>query len=135
MKYRTVRLVMAVCAVLVLGLTSTSCKSSTNHLIDRYEKAIEQHDYEAASKILDKLEDRRLTDEQTARIANINTHGGLDFLHHLGNSYLQGLGEIFTEERVDKMKRASDKAMSEMRSELDEALKEFDEELVEYLDE
>lgn len=114
--------------VLVMAILLSGCGWGTNRLIDKYEIAIQAGDYDRAVEYYNKLANRRLTDEQAMRVANITTNGGVNKIQKM---YLRGarkVGECFSDERVEKTMDAYDKA-------IDEGLAEYDKALDEYLDE
>ena len=103
----------------------SACGLGTNRLIDKYEMAMQAGDYDRAVEYYNKLADRRLTDEQAMRVANITTNGGIMKLQKM---YLRGarkVGELMSDERVEKTMDACDKALDEGAEAFDEAMDEF----------
>lgn len=67
-------------AILLAGLSSCS-SSSVDSLLNQYEKACKNKNYEKMAKIADKLESKELTSEQEMRLAEISSDcmGDFDF--------------------------------------------------------
>ncbi len=65
-------------AILLAGLSSCS---SVDSLLNQYEKACKNKNYEKMAKIADKLESKELTSEQEMRLAEISSDcmGDFDF--------------------------------------------------------
>lgn len=115
-------------AIATMAMLLSSCGGSTNRLIDKYETAMQAGDYERATEYYNKLAERRLTDEQAMRVANITTGGGVSKMQEMYLRTARKVGEIMTEERMDKTVDACDKA-------IDDGLDAYDKALDEYLEE
>lgn len=63
-------------AILLAGLSS--CSSSVDSLLDQYEEACKNKDYEKIEKIADKLESKELTREQEMRLIEISSDYYMD---------------------------------------------------------
>ena len=78
--------------------------SNNERLIDKYEAAMEIGDYEEARELLNKIDEDKLTADQTARILKISSGGSAlaDMLIQCGQELGDAIDRNITEERKDK---------------------------------
>lgn len=107
--------------IALMAMMAVACNSN-DKMIDQYEEAINKGHYNEALTILNKLNSKKLTDEQSMRLLDISTGGAastfsekmLKASHQMGGT----MNKMMKDERTDELIDASDEFVEDSYEEL-----------------
>lgn len=107
--------------IVVMAMMAVACNRN-DKLIDQYEEALNKGHYREAVTILNKLNSKKLTDEQSMRLLDISTGGAastfsekmLKASHQAGGA----VNKLMNDDRTDELIDASDDFIEDTYEEL-----------------
>jgi len=147
-KFSNMKRSLSFIGIILVALLVCACNKN-DKLIDQYEQAIKEGNYNEATTILNKIDDEKLTDEQSMRILDITTGGAastysammLKAMHSMGGSMnkvlnSEAVDELLDaqEEMVDNMLDTQEEMVDHMLDTQEESVDDFESALDEYED-
>ena len=115
---------------LSVALMMCACGPNNDKLIDQYEATIKAENYGEAREILNKIDQDKLTEEQSERILDISSGGAYSSLQEL---FLKGMNEFGS--AMNEALSETENAMEDAADVIDEALDAYEDALDGLLDE